>query len=314
MRYGFGVDIFGENIKLGLFDETGRLVVKWKLNTPMEMGGANILPTVAEEIDRCMKQNGLMEDDIIGVGVGIPGSVKKDGAVGKCVNFGWNLFNLNRALAGLTGLRVCSSNIVNMSATGECWKGENARDAAFVAMNYGLGGAVICDGQVVVGAHGGGGEIGHMQVNPGEKKPCTCGRYGCAEQYVSPVGIARLAKQAVERNLRPTTLPRLRGFDHRAVVEGAEKGDTVCREVMDKVYDYTARVIANICCVTNPDTVILGGEFVIIGSRALNGISKAFHKYCYPQNENVRFVFSSLGTDACIYGAFKSALDAFGDE
>ncbi len=314
MRYGFGVDIFGENIKLGLFDETGRLIVKWKIATPLEMNGADILPRVAEEIDRCMRQNALIEDDIIGVGVGIPGSVTQDGTVGKCVNFGWDLFNLNRALAGITGLRVCASNIVNMSAIGECWKGNGSKNAAFVAMNVGLGGSVICNGQLVVGAHGGAGEIGHIQVNPAEKKPCTCGRYGCAEQYVSPMGIYRLAKQAIERSLRATTLPRIRSFHYKDVLDGAAKGDAVCKEVMEKVYDYTARVIAHICCVTNPDTVILGGEFGLIGDIALTAIRKNFHKYCYPQNENVRFVFATLGTDACIYGAFKSALDQFAEE
>ncbi len=314
MRYGFGVDIFGENIKFGLFDEEGRLLAKWKMDTPMGRDGSQILPTVADEIDRCMRERHLTEDDILGVGVGIPGSVTADGTVGKCVNFGWNLFNLDRALSGMTGLRVRSSNIANMSAIGEKWKGNGSDNCMFIAMNYGLGGAVISNGQVIYGAHGGGGELGHMIVNPTERETCTCGRKGCAEQYVSPTGIVRLAQRQINYGLYLSGLRRKRKFTYKDVLEAEQKGDKLCKAVMDQVYAYTGQVIAHVCCVTNPDTVVLGGEFCLLGQRAMNAIIKSFSKNVYPGNENVRFCFAALGTDACIHGAFKLVLDTYGKD
>ncbi len=312
MRYGFGVDIFGENTKIGFFDEEGRLIEKWKFATPMERDGSNILPTIADQIDLFMKKRRLAEDDIIGIGVGIPGPVTDEGTVGKCVNFGWGLFNLDRALSGLTGLKVRSSNIANMSAVGECWRGNGTRNTAFIAMNFGLGGAVVCNGSVVNGAHGGGGEIGHIQVNPEEKNVCTCGRRGCAEQYVSPTGILRMAKQQTGYGAYLSRLRRMRNFTYQDVIDGARQGDKLCKEVMDKVYDYTGQVAAYMCCITNPDTVVLGGEFCMIGQSAMDAIAKAFHKRVFHGNESVRFAFAALGTDACIYGAFKTVLDAYG--
>ncbi len=312
MRYGFGVDIWGTNTKIGVFDESGKLIHKWKFATPLDRGGNQILPTIADQIDQYMRKNRLFEDDIIGIGVGIPGPVNNEGAVSAVVNFDWSVFNIDRALAGITGLNVKTGNIANMSALGECWLGNGSKNSAFLAMNIGLGGAVVCNGAVVYGAHGGGGEFGHMLVNRKETEACTCGRKGCAEQYISPTGIVRMTRRALDASTTPSTLRRHRIFDCKDVFNAAAAGDRVSKDVMHQIYDYTGRLLSNVCCVTNPDTVILGGEFLTIGQAAIDGISKAFHKYVFSANENVRFVFASLGTDACIYGAFKTVLDTFG--
>lgn len=309
MRYGYGVDIFGSNTKIGFFDETGKLVDKWKTVTPMLHGGSQILPAIADEIERHMIKNHLHEDDIIGIGVGIPGPVNSSGVVNKCVNFGWGVFNIDRALSGLTGIPVKSANIANLSALGECWQGSGSKNMVFVAMNTGLGGGVVCDGHVVFGAHGGGGEIGHMIINRQETEQCTCGRRGCVEQYCSPTGILRVARRYLSETKTPTPLRRRPIFDYNDVIAAAASGDKAGKEIMSRVYDYAGQFLANTCSVTNPDMVVLGGEFCRLGQPALEGIARHFHKYVFHANENVRFEFASLGTDACIYGAFKLVLD-----
>lgn len=312
MRYGFGVDIYGTSIKLAVFEETGVLVEKWKIPTPMGRGGADILPEVADAIDGYMRGNGIFEDDVIGIGVGIPGPVNSAGVVNKCVNFGWGILNIDRALSGLTGLRVKSGNNANLSALGECWKGSGTKNMVFAALNTGLGGAVVCDGQIVHGARGGGGELGHMVINKDEPEPCTCGRRGCAEQYCSPTGILRVAKRYLAANSGPSVLRNAPLTDYHEVVDAAAAGDQAAKEIMAQVYDYAGHFLSNVCCVTNPETIVLGGGFCAIGQSAVDGISRSFHKYIFHANEDVRFQLATLGTDACIYGAFKLVLDAYG--
>jgi len=312
MRYGFGVDIFGVQTKIGFFDEKGTLIEKWKINTPSMNRSNHILPGIADEIEAYISQKRLFEDDIIGIGVGLPGPVNSEGVVNKCVNFDWGIMNIDKALAGYTGLKVKSSNVTNLAALGECWKGKGSQNMLFVAMNTGLGGAVVCDGKLVNGAHGGGGELGHMVVNKSEKEACTCGRYGCAEQYCSPNGIMRLTRRQLAASRIPSVLRHARTFDYRAVIAAASSGDRVAKEVMNQFYDYAGQFLSNACCTTNPDTIVLGGEFCRIGQPAVNGVSKAFHKYIFHANENVRFQLAALGTDASIYGGFKLALDTFG--
>ena len=313
MRYGFGIDIYGASIKLGFFDETGRLVEKWKIATPMQRGGADILPAIAAELERFMADRMLFEDDIIGVGVGIPGPVNSSGVVNQCVNFGWGIFNIDRMLSGMTSLNVKSGNVANLAALGECWKGNGGKNMVFLALNTGLGGAVVCDGKVVFGAHGGGGELGHMVLNRQESENCTCGKKGCAEQYCSPTGVLRLTRRYLAASSTPSVLRRSPPKSYLDVVAAATNGDRAAKEIMGQMYDYAGLLLANVCAVTNPDSIVLGGEFGRMGHAALDGIAHSFKKYVFSNNASVRFSFAGLGTDACLYGAFKLVLDTYQD-
>lgn len=269
-----------------------------------------ILPVVAKALDAYIRTHNLQKEEILGVGVGIPGPVNSDGVVNNCVNFGWGVFNIDSALSNLSGLRVRASNNANLAALGECWKGSGTQNMAFAVMNTGLGGALVCDGKVVFGAHGGGGELGHMLINKAEKEPCKCGKRGCVEQYVSPGGIVRVARRFLHNNRMPSRLRLHPIFDFREVLNAYDSGDKAAIEIMKQVFDYAGQFLANVSCVTNPDTIVLGGEFCRMGQSVLTGIEEAFKKYAFHANKQVHFQFAELGTDACIYGAFKLILDA----
>lgn len=310
MRYGFGVDIFGNYAKVGCFDENGNLIEKWKFPIPTAQDGNSILPIVADEIERYLSMNQIFEDDVIGIGVGIPGPVNSAGTVNKCINFGWGIFNINRALSGLTGFPVVSGNIANLSALGEYWKGNKSKNMVFIALNTGLGGAVVCDGSVVHGSQGGGGELGHMVINKYEKEACTCGRRGCVEQYCSPTGILRLSRRYLNTTTVSSVLRKGPVTDYQQVVAAAASGDKAAVDIMNQFYDYMGQFLSNVCCVTNPDQIVLGGEFYRMGQSVIDNTRRYFHRYIFHANQNVRFEFAKLGTDACIYGAFKLLLDS----
>lgn len=310
MRYGFGIDIFGPNIKFGFFDEQGNLIEKWKIAAPVINESSQIIPTIANEVNNYLKKNSISDDEIIGIGVGIPGPVNSSGVVNKCVNLGWGVFNIERALTGLTELKVKASNISSLSALGECWKGSGSDNMVFMAMNTGLGGGIVCDGKMVWGTTGGAGEIGHIVVNKSEKEACTCGKFGCVEQYCSPGGIVRVARRMLVNSQEASVLRKKKFFDYKDVLKAVDEGDKIAKDVMAKVYDYAGHALAGICCVLNPDTIVLGGEFCKIGQPAMEGIVRSFKKYVFYANDNVKFYFAELDTDACIHGAFKLVLDS----
>ena len=310
VRYVFAVDILGTYLKFGFFEETGKLLDKWQVTLPRQGDSAVIVPTIAEAVESYLSRRGTFEDDIIGIGVGIPGPVS-NGVVNKCVNFNWGVFNIDRALSGLTGFPVRTSNVANLCALGEYHTGAPSRNMVYIAMNTGFGGGIICNGALVNGAHGGAGEVGHIIVDSTETEPCTCGKYGCLEQYCSPRGIVRLARRMLSASRTPSVLRSKRIFDYQDVLKAATSGDKLAKDVMARVYDYTGQALAMVCCVVNPDTIVLGGEFIRIGQPAIDGISRAFRKYVFHANESVRFQFASLDQDATLYGAFRLALDTF---
>ena len=108
--YGFGVDIGGTTVKLGLFRTNGELLDKWEIPTRKEDGGSQILPDVAASIKNKIEEKAIDPSDVQGVGVGVPGPVTPEGVVRKCVNLGWGVFNVEETLSELTGFPVKAAN------------------------------------------------------------------------------------------------------------------------------------------------------------------------------------------------------------
>ncbi|MBQ2204004.1 MAG: ROK family protein, partial [Oscillospiraceae bacterium] len=196
MKYAFGVDVGGTTVKLGFFEETGRLLTRWEIPTRPENGGSAILPEIAAAIEDCLARHGVEKSEVRGVGIGVPGPVDDDGNVNRCVNLNWGVFNLHQTLGALTGLPVKAGNDANVAALGEYYDGggKGSRSMLMVTLGTGVGGGFIWNGQILNGAHGVGCEIGHLTVDRSpEALPCTCGKRGCAEQYASARALGRLA-------------------------------------------------------------------------------------------------------------------------
>ena len=123
-KYVVGVDIGGTTVKLGYFSAEGELLEKWEITTRTDDGGAYILGDIADSVKAKMAERGITLSDVIGVGMGVPGPVKDDGTVIKCVNLGWGVFNAADELSGLLdGVKVKVGNDANMAALGEMWMG-----------------------------------------------------------------------------------------------------------------------------------------------------------------------------------------------
>ena len=176
-EYGFGVDIGGTTVKMGLFKTTGELLDKWEIPTRKDNGGEQILPDVAAAIDAKLQEKRIDKDTVQGVGVGVPGPVTPEGVVRKCVNLGWDVFNVEEKLSNLCNLPVKAGNDANVAALGEMWQGagKGAKNVVMVTLGTGVGGGVIVDGKIVAGSTGAGGEIGHIPVNDEETYVCDCG-------------------------------------------------------------------------------------------------------------------------------------------
>ena len=151
MAYIFGVDIGGTTVKMGLFTAEGELLDKWEITTRTDDGGAYILTDIAKSIEEKMAEKSIDKDDIKGIGLGVPGSVRDDGVVNKCVNLGWGVFNAADELEKLIGLPVKVGNDANMAALGEYWQGggKGYKSIIMVTLGTGVGGGIILDGKVL---------------------------------------------------------------------------------------------------------------------------------------------------------------------
>ena len=314
MRYGFGVDIGGTTVKLAFFDETGALLDKWEIPTVTADGGKQILPDVAASILGYMNAHDVNRENIIGIGVGVPGPVDGTGIVNRCVNLGWGVFNIAEALSNLTGFSVKAGNDANVAALGEYWMGGGAgcRSMVMVTLGTGVGGGIVLDGKLLHGAHGSGGEIGHLVLRRNETEVCGCGKYGCAEQYCSATGVVRLARRHLAATEAASSLRDAQKMTAKDVFDAGKAGDPVALEILEDYYDHLGEFLADLCCVVDPEVVVLGGGVCKAGQVLLDGIRPYFKKHVFHAAAGARFEIAKLGNDAGAYGTFKLVLDAFG--
>lgn len=312
MRFGFGIDLGGTTVKLACFNEEGVLLDKWEIPTVTENNGAQILPDIAAAVKGYIAEKKIARQDVIGIGIGVPGPVCPDGTVNRCINLGWGVFNIEKALSDLTGIPVKAGNDATAAALGEFWMGggRGCRSMVLVTLGTGVGGGIIVNGKAVHGKHGAGGEIGHMVLNREETETCGCGKKGCVEQYCSATGILRIAKQILTKSHTPSALRDLRVLTCKDVFDAGKAGDGLALEILEQVYDYMGEFLANICNVIDPETVVLGGGVSKAGQPLLDGVQRHFGKYVFHAVSGVRFALATLGNDAGAYGAFKMILEA----
>ena len=311
MNYGFGVDLGGTTVKIAFFDRVGTLLEKWEIPTVTADGGSRILPDIAASILQYLERKGIPRGEIIGIGVGVPGPVDEEGTVNRCINLNWGVFNIHKSLGDLTGLPVKAGNDANVAALGEAWKGggTGCENMVMATLGTGVGGGIIVGGRPVSGAHGAAGEIGHIPVNPAETEVCGCGKRGCAEQYCSATGIVRLAKKRLNADSKDSILRTATPLTCKDVFDAGNQKDELALEVLEQVYEYMGRFLASVCCVTDPEVVVLGGGVSRAGQPLIDGAKRYFDKYIFHASRSIRFAPASLGNDAGAYGAFKLILD-----
>ena len=310
-KYGFGVDVGGTTIKMGFFETDGTLLDKWEIKTNTANGGSEILPDIARSIDNKLAQEGISKSEVQGIGVGVPGPVKQDAIVNRCVNLGWGIVNVAEELGALTGLQVKVGNDANVAALGEMWQGggKGCKDVVMVTLGTGVGGGIIVDGKIVAGFNGAGGEIGHITVNPDEIEACNCGNYGCLEQYTSATGIVRMAKRKLAKSDDETTLRKFDPLTAKDIFDEAKAGDEVAKELVDELGNILGATLAKIGCVVNPEVFVIGGGVSRAGEVLIDYIKKYYVGKALWATKDVKFSLATLGNDAGIYGAAKLALE-----
>ena len=309
-KYGFGVDVGGTTIKMGFFETDGTLLDKWEIKTNTANGGSEILPDIARSIDNKLAQEGISKSEVQGIGVGVPGPVKQDAIVNRCVNLGWGIVNVAEELGALTGLQVKVGNDANVAALGEMWQGggKGCKDVVMVTLGTGVGGGIIVDGKIVAGFNGAGGEIGHITVNPDEIEACNCGNYGCLEQYTSATGIVRMAKRKLTKSDDETTLRKFDPLTAKDIFDEAKAGDEVAKELVDELGNILGATLAKIGCVVNPEVFVIGGGVSKAGAILIDTIQEHYKETAFYASKETRFELAKLGNDAGIYGSVAMLL------
>ncbi|HIV35364.1 MAG TPA: ROK family glucokinase [Candidatus Blautia intestinigallinarum] len=308
-KYCFGIDVGGTTVKCGLFQVDGVLMDKWEIPTRTENQGEEILPDIAKAILEKLQEKGIQKEEVAGIGVGVPGPVNSEGDVLCAVNLFWGYKKVSKELGEMTGIPVKAENDANVAALGEAWRGAaaGAQNVVMVTLGTGVGGGIIVNEQILSGAHGASGEIGHINVDHEETESCNCGNQGCLEQMASATGVVRLAKKALDCSDAPSVL-REGELTAKAVFDAYKAGDKLAEEVVEKFGDYLGGALASVTCVIDPSVIVVGGGVSKAGQPLIDCVTKYYKKYAFSACKATPIILAALGNDAGIYGAAKMVI------
>ena len=310
--YAFGVDIGGTTIKMGLFTTNGDLLDSWEIPTRTESEGSYVLPDIAEAVEKKLKERDISKLDVEGIGIGVPGPVGPDGTVFRCVNLGWDVFNVEQRLTTLTGLKSKAGNDANVAALGEMWQGggKGYRNIVMITLGTGVGGGVILNGKILAGVSGAAGELGHMTMIEDEQEVCGCGKRGCLEQYTSANGLVRITRRYLAAHPKAkTSLFDFNPLTAKDICDEAKKGDDVALKMLAQLGNLLGKALSYVSCTVDPEAFVIGGGLSKAGPILIEAIRKEFKRYAFHASRETEFKLAELGNNAGIYGGVRMVLE-----
>ena len=310
MNYIAGVDIGGTNTKIGIVDEMGEILIKRNMKTFSFEGAEQTMIRIWKVIKEMLSSLNINEEDLKGVGMGIPGPVMNKKIVGFFANFPWERnLNISKIFENISGKITRLDNDVNVIALGEArfGAGKGATSSVTIALGTGIGGGIYVNGNNISGFTGAGGEIGHMKLVKNGKL-CGCGQRGCFEAYASATGIEREAISRLLVDKKNLLFKKIKGdiskLEAKDVFDAAKEGDTFSLEIVNYEAEYLAMGIGNILNIINPERVIISGGVALAGDILLDKVKEKLPKYALPITlQDINIVFGILGNDAGIKGA-----------
>lgn len=250
---------------------------------------------------------------VAGVTLAVPGLVQGDtGELKLAPNLGWGEIPVVREMRERLGapsypLHVDNeANLAALAAYSELRKAEPIQDIVLLTGAVGVGGGVVSHGHLLRGGHGYSGEVGHMPVAP-PGRTCGCGRTGCWETVV---GLTALLHKATDED-DPVRDPSLDVERRLAeITTRAEAGDARTLAALEEVGTWLGIGGAILVNILNPDVLVLGGYFAVLGPWLEEPLETAIRdRVIAPDGGGCRVVRSDLGFTAAVRGGAQISLD-----
>lgn len=315
-EFAIGVDLGGTNLRAAAATADGALLEEFSIPTEASAGPDAIVEKMAAGIEEV--REGHSGDELIGVGVGVPGLVRmEEGVIAEAPNLpGWHEYPLRDRLEARLGRRVIVENDANAAALGEVWlgAGHDVEDLVLLTLGTGVGGGIISEGHIVHGVDGMAGEIGHITVDPNSPWQCGCGNYGCLESDASGTGIVRKAEAAI-REGRSELLAALTqsegGLTPLLLARAAGEGDAAAKRIFEEMGRSLGRGLASLINVFNfPLYLIAGGVLASWDLFAPALFEEVEIRSVTYRNTETRIERARLGAKAGIFGAARLPFQA----
>lgn len=271
-----GIDIGGTTSKLGLVHD-GHVIARARISTTGHVDDHAFADALADaardllQLDRSTSLTTDSEQPITAIGIGAPNANQLTGIIEMAPNLPWKHdVPMARMMSDRMGVPAVLGNDANAAALGE-WRygaGRGIDNLLVVTLGTGVGSGYIVHGNLVLGHAGNAGELGHSILFPGGR-PCTCGRQGCLETYVSIRGMI-------------ATYTELGGAadvtDVKTIADRAHRGEPAALACFHRTTQHLAIGLANAVCATGPQRIVLFGGIVRSGDLLMSPLRDRFQE------------------------------------
>lgn len=308
--YVIGLDMGGTNSVFGIVDQRGTIKAQTVIKTKAYPDVNDYVKAAVEALQPALDLVGGIQN-IKGMGIGAPNGNYYTGNIEYAANLLWQgIVPIAQLFEEALGIPCRVTNDANAAAMGEMTYGvaRGMKNFIMITLGTGVGSGIVVDGKVVYGSDGFAGELGHFVVDHTPSgRPCGCGRSGCLETYCSATGVARTAREVLEKSavdspLRQLDPDSITSFD---VFQAAEQGDPVALEIFEFTGSLLGRTCADFTTFNTPEAFVFFGGLTKAGDYLMRPLRKAFEEnVLHLFRGKTQLLISGLnGSEAAVLGA-----------
>lgn len=303
--YSIGVDI-GVNYILGILTDLQGNITNEKITHFNDLSYEEIQIQLNMIIDSLLLSMPPSSYGLVGIGVGVPGTVSTEGEILLAPNLNWRNKDLKGFLEEKYNVPVLIENEANAGAYGEkkFGAGQSSDNLIYISVGIGIGVGLILNGELYKGHNGFSGELGHMTIEV-DGPLCRCGNQGCWELYASEKA---LVNSAAEKEIRPAEGQKL---SLEMLNELAEGGDPVAINIFREIGNYLGIGINNIINIFNPEQIIVGNRLASSGNWLRESIKEKQKQMLRIHQKDLNICFSQLSRYSAALGASAYASENF---
>lgn len=280
--YVIGLDLGGTNSVFGIVDARGNIVATTAIKTQAYPDFDDYVKASVDALMPIIDTVGGIEK-IKALGIGAPNGNYYNGTIEYAANLVWQgVVPIAKKFEEALGIPVIVTNDANAAAVGEFTYGvaRGMKNFIMITLGTGVGSGIYINGQLVLGCDGLAGELGHLTVIPGGRI-CGCGRKGCLETYCSATGVARTAREYLDKRDTPSLLRDIKPEDITSfeVYKAAVAGDELAKEIFEVTGSMLGEACANFALFCSPEAFIFMGGLTKAGDLLMKPLQKAYDEH-----------------------------------
>ena len=308
MKYSIGIDLGGTNIKYALVAKDGEIIYSSKAPTQADKSKEVVIENISKCCQELLEYAKNKNIDVIGIGLASPGVIDDGIVLGGAENLpDWENLPLGDIIGKQFEKPIFIYNDANMMGLAEVRFGDvpDIKDAVFLTVGTGIGGAMVLNGQLYGGHRNRGAELGHITINS-EGTKCSCGSIGCLEEHASVAALIRYYKELLGEE-KVNSLPEING---EYIVQRFHEKENEAIKAFDIHFNYLSMGIAGFINIFSPQKVIIGGGISEAGSFYIENIRERVAKFVMKETSVFTQIdVAKLGNSAGLMGAAAIVFD-----